>query len=220
MSLKSVRISLVISLVFSSFIAFRTFTIIQAQTSPCATNTANLGQVSGSFNIPVAGTYRVWSRMQPDSTTSGNNSYTIEVDDTHCNITVGDSIIPVNTWTWVDYQSGNNSSKINLTLSAGTHTFKIFGREAGVRVDKIVFSGNPSCVPTDTGNNCATGPSTPTTLAGDVNSDSVVNIFDLSILLSNWNGVGRSRAQGDLDGNSTVNIFDLSILLSNWGRTG
>jgi hypothetical protein len=48
---------------------------------------------------------------------------------------------------------------------------------------------------------------------GDLNGDGVVNIFDLSILLSNW---GTSNQNADLNNDGKVDIFDLSILLSNW----
>ena len=48
---------------------------------------------------------------------------------------------------------------------------------------------------------------------GDLNSDGKVNIFDLSIMLRNWNKSGT----GDLNSDGKVNIFDLSILLRNWG---
>jgi hypothetical protein len=62
------------------------------------------------------------------------------------------------------------------------------------------------------------GGTTPKT--GDLNADSQVNIFDLSILLSNY---GKTKAQAsnpacDLNNDSTINIFDLSILLSNYGK--
>jgi hypothetical protein len=55
---------------------------------------------------------------------------------------------------------------------------------------------------------------------GDINADNVVNIFDLSILLSNY---GKTKAQAttpacDLNNDSQINIFDLSILLSNYGK--
>jgi hypothetical protein len=155
----------------------------------------------------------------PDET-AANNSYTLEVDGTQCGITVGDAMLPANAWTWVDYRDGNSASKINLTLSAGTHTFTMYGRESGVKLDKVVFSGVTTCVPTGTGSNCAVPPGNTTSVTGDVNSDGTVNVFDLSILLTNWALTGRTRSQGDLDANGTVNIFDLSILLTNWGATG
>ncbi|HUC20400.1 MAG TPA: dockerin type I domain-containing protein, partial [Candidatus Polarisedimenticolaceae bacterium] len=54
---------------------------------------------------------------------------------------------------------------------------------------------------------------------GDINGDNAVNIFDLSILLSNY---GKTRAQAsnpkaDINNNNVVDIFDLSILLSKYG---
>jgi len=53
----------------------------------------------------------------------------------------------------------------------------------------------------------------PTTKPGDINSDGKVNIFDLSILLSNW---GATGGVADINKDGRVDIFDLSILLSNW----
>src|SRR5258708_5821867 len=54
-------------------------------------------------------------------------------------------------------------------------------------------------------------------LAGDINHDGTVNVFDLSIMLSDW---GTNNATADLNGDGTVNVFDLSTLLSHWGQTG
>jgi hypothetical protein len=54
---------------------------------------------------------------------------------------------------------------------------------------------------------------------GDLNSDNSVNIFDLSILLSNYNKTKAqsSNAGCDLNNDNIINIFDLSILLSHYG---
>lgn len=49
---------------------------------------------------------------------------------------------------------------------------------------------------------------------GDLNGDNLVDITDLSILLSNWN---TTNAVADINKDGTVNIFDLSILLSHYG---
>jgi sugar lactone lactonase YvrE len=49
---------------------------------------------------------------------------------------------------------------------------------------------------------------------GDLNGDNQVDIYDLSILLSNW---GVSGGVVDINSDGEVDIFDLSILLSNWG---
>jgi hypothetical protein len=64
----------------------------------------------------------------------------------------------------------------------------------------------------------AAGPLSASTLAlkvGDLNNDGVVDVFDLSILLSNWNST--TKPAYDLNANGTVDIFDLSILLSHYG---
>jgi surface antigen len=49
----------------------------------------------------------------------------------------------------------------------------------------------------------------------DLNGDGVVNVFDLSILESDW---GTSGHLGDINLDGTVNATDLSILLSQWGK--
>jgi hypothetical protein len=53
-------------------------------------------------------------------------------------------------------------------------------------------------------------------LDGDINSDCVVNMADLSILSSNWARTGKNEA--DLNGDQIVNMADLSILSTNWGK--
>ncbi len=52
---------------------------------------------------------------------------------------------------------------------------------------------------------------------GDINGDGQVNIFDLSVLASNYGSNSATAAQGDLNGDLRVNIFDLSILAAHWG---
>jgi hypothetical protein len=63
-------------------------------------------------------------------------------------------------------------------------------------------------VPDDTGSDAPCG--------GDLNNGGLVDIHDLSILLSEF-GTSGHRADINLDG--TVNIVDLSILLSQWGKS-
>ena len=274
----------------------------------CAVQPTDLGSSTVTINVPVASSYRVWSRIKaPDST---NNSYLLEVDGGSC-ITVGDSAIATNTWTWVDYQSGNSATKTNLTLSSGNHTFKMIGREPDVSLDLVILTADTACVPTGVGTNCSnpadttqplvslTAPANNATISGtvllsasasddvavtkvefrvdgtivntdttspysynwnstsvsdgshgisataydaapnnktstvipvtvsqappnplkngDVNGDNSVNIFDLSILATNWGGTSKTRAQGDLNNDAVVNVFDLSILAANWG---
>ncbi|MGB4759462.1 MAG: Ig-like domain-containing protein [Candidatus Saccharimonadales bacterium] len=131
----------------------------------CSALPTDRGTVTATVNIQTAGTYRVWSRIKaPDST---NNSYLMQIDDTTCNVVVGDNnSITANTWTWVDYQSGTTSSKTNVTLTAGNHVFKLAGREDNVQLDRVVLTQDMSCVPTGNGNNC----SDPADLTGPVTS--------------------------------------------------
>jgi hypothetical protein len=75
-----------------------------------------------------------------------------------------------------------------------------------VTTDMNTAVGNPPPSPTP--------PPPPATVTGDLNNDSHVNIFDLSIMLSNYGKTGT----GDLNNDGLINIFDLSILLSNYGK--
>lgn len=50
----------------------------------------------------------------------------------------------------------------------------------------------------------------------DINSDGIVNISDLSLLLSKW---GSNDAAADINHDGTVAISDLSFLLGKWGTT-
>ena len=53
---------------------------------------------------------------------------------------------------------------------------------------------------------------------GDVNKSGIVDVFDLSIILTNWNTTPATWGQGDVSGDSIVNVFDLSVVLTNWKR--
>lgn len=50
---------------------------------------------------------------------------------------------------------------------------------------------------------------------GDVNGDDLINVYDLSSLLSKWS---TNDATCDLNKDAIVNVYDLSLLLSNWGK--
>lgn len=129
--------------------------------APCPTPSTDYGTATQVLNIETAGNYRVWSRIKAPDTS--NNSYLLEIDGATC-VTVGDSAITANTWTWVDYQSGSTTTKTDVSLSATNHTFKMIGREPGVQLDKVIFiaivSGQVSCVPTGDGSNCSDPPDT------------------------------------------------------------
>lgn len=50
----------------------------------------------------------------------------------------------------------------------------------------------------------------------DINEDGKIDLFDLSVLLTNWGTPSNERA--DLSGDGTVGTKDFSILLSKWTR--
>lgn len=80
-----------------------------------------------------------------------------------CAINIGDSSqIPAGQLTWINYQEGTNTSLISMNLTAGDHTVKLTEREGGVSVDRLIFTSDPTCVPTGTGDNCPAPTLTPT----------------------------------------------------------
>jgi hypothetical protein len=124
-------------------------------TTPCPNLPTDKGKVTTSISISTAGTYKIWSRiMAPDAT---NNSYILQVVGNDCGTVVGDSntAIAANTWTWVDYKDASASSKITTTfLTNGSYTINMIGRETGVKLDRVIFTTDQTCVPTGTGDNC------------------------------------------------------------------
>jgi len=58
-----------------------------------------------------------------------------------------------------------------------------------------------------------------TVLSADFNGDNTVNIYDLSVMSSNWGKTGTTHTMGDANDDDTINVFDLSILALEWGQT-
>jgi chitodextrinase len=121
----------------------------------CAAPTTDYGSATATIKVDTTATYRIWSRIMAADTT--NNSYLLEIDGNTC-YTVGDSTnLQAGVWSWVDYQNGSGtSSKIQQSLTAGDHTVKMIGREAGVKLGRVLLVSDLNCVPTGTGDNCAT----------------------------------------------------------------
>jgi len=150
----------------------------QVKAAACAAPTTDYGTATSTVKIDNATTYTAWSRIYAPDTT--NNSYLLEVDGTNCYV-VGDGGINPGVWSWVDYQNGTANSKVSLNLTAGNHTIKMIGREAGVKLARLLLVSDASCVPVDNGDNCTvvqdttapvvtiTSPSTNATVSGTVN---------------------------------------------------
>ncbi|HEX3082739.1 MAG TPA: hypothetical protein VHQ86_05845, partial [Candidatus Saccharimonadia bacterium] len=134
-----------------------------AQAACTALPTGN-GTATFTVSIPSTATYRFWAHMYSPS--SGNDAMYLQVDNTYCSITVGNAAVTAGTFTWVDYQSGSVSNKINMSLSAGNHTVELAGLDTGVGVDKVLFASDTACTPTGDGSNCVGAAATPTPTAG------------------------------------------------------
>jgi hypothetical protein len=185
----------------------------------CAALPTTYGSATQTFNIPSNGTYRLWSRiMAPDTT---NNSYYVDIDSTNCGIVVGDSAITANTWTWVDYQSGNSTSKIDIPLTAGTHTITMTGREADVEVDRLIFTTDTSCVPTGTGDNCGGTPDTtpPSVSVTAPGAGATVSGSSVTLSANATDAVGVVGVQFKVDGANVGAEDTISAYSISWNST-
>jgi hypothetical protein len=54
---------------------------------------------------------------------------------------------------------------------------------------------------------------------GDATGDGRVNVDDLGVLASNYDGIGKTWEQGDFTEDTIVNVDDLGILASNYDWT-
>jgi uncharacterized membrane protein YgcG len=114
------------------------------------------GAASFTITAPEAGSYRLWTRLYSPS--AGSDSIYARIDDTHCQIVVGDSALAkAGEFTWTDYQKGQPTDKITVDLAAGDHTITYAGLDGGVGVDKILLLTDMNCVPDGEGNNCLVG---------------------------------------------------------------
>lgn len=141
----------VFSLLIVAVAAYALLLPITARAAACQLPSTDYGSVTTTLTVPSTATYRLWSRvMVPDST---NNTYLLEIDGTTC-YNVGGGSIPASTWTWVDYQGGNTSSKVEQSLAQGNHTVKLIGNKADVKLDRLIAVSDLSCVPNGLGDNC------------------------------------------------------------------
>ena len=143
--------------------AMALFVLGSSAEAACPTLPTTNGTATTTIDVPVDGTYTVWTRiMSPDGIA---DTVYLEMDDTDCGISVGGTGLSADTWQWVDYQNGNTGDKVSLTLTAGTHSLVLIGDEAGVKVDRVILLTD-SCTPTGTGDNCAGSPdATPPTVS-------------------------------------------------------
>jgi chitodextrinase len=107
-----------------------------------------------SVTVPADGTYQLWSRLDPAD--PSQTSYAVQVDG-GCPIDVGGATMPAGQWTWANYENGDPTSTVSVSLTAGTHTLELIGGSSGLEVDSVMLVASPTCVPVDFGDNCAPG---------------------------------------------------------------
>ena len=95
------------------------------------------------------------------------------------------------------------------------HQVTLSGLTPNTKFNFKTISKDASGNKTLSANNVFTTLAAAVVLVGDFNADGKVNIFDFSMLLSNW---GTAVVKYDLNKDGKVSIFDLSILLSNWTK--
>lgn len=107
-----------------------------------------------TFSVPSAGTYVVWCRVK--SPTANQDSFWVKMDAGVEDVydTAEGTWQPGWQWTRVN---GRGGSGIPLTLnprtfslSSGTHTLTLRGREAGTKADRVIVTNDLAFVPTET----------------------------------------------------------------------
>jgi hypothetical protein len=183
------------------------FFFTQKAAAACPPPATDYGKATFTVNVPSTATYRVWSRMQAPNTTA--NSYALNIDGTTCNIVVGDNAtMPVNAWTWVSYKNGTTNSFVDVSLTAGNHTIEAVGREAEVKLDRVILTSDLACVPDNTlnathqpGDNCAPPPDTVSpavAIASPTNGASVSTTTN--VVANSFDNVGVKQVEFFIDG--------------------
>lgn len=145
----------------------------------CGDPAQGTGTATSALTIPSDGTYRVWSKFMATPT---SDSLHVAIDD-QC-LQLGNTPLAANQWTWVGHQNGDTSAKATVALTAGTHTLKLIGSEAGVKVGRALLLKDTDCIPAENGENCTTTPSSsdtqaptaPTALRTTVTSNKLVSV--------------------------------------------
>ncbi len=101
---------------------------------------------------------------------------------------------------WLGSQILTGSISTGNLTGSKTYTITCTG-SLGSASDSVTVTVNPQNVPS--------------VKVGDLNKDGLVNIYDLSLLLSKW---ATTDSNADINKNGKVDIYDLSLLLSNWGK--
>lgn len=104
-------------------------------------------QVTLNVSVPSSGDYQVWLRQM--SPAEGNSIF-LKVNE-ECPLIVAKNQNP-NQFEWVSKHEPNQPLVLNL--AAGTQKLVLAGNQTDIKVDKILFTADRSCVPEGNGDNC------------------------------------------------------------------
>ena len=160
--IKKLKLTLVIVYAFSSLsVVFLLQSPSQVGAASCSTSGV-VGTVNSSVSIPASGEYVLWVRMLNQS--QAQNSLLIEVEGNTC-FSVGSNSLPLNQWTWVNYQGSTTSNIMKYTFnSSGTKNIKFLFKNYTTQLDKMILLGSSEQCgtngnkPSGDGGNCASAP--------------------------------------------------------------
>jgi hypothetical protein len=108
---------------------------------PCPAPSGDMGVATLNVDFPAVGNYYIWSRMLAANSAQG--AFWMQIDDT-CALRVVGGQAGSDGWEWVNDQDGESGSPMQEQIAAGAHVVRLYGIDAGVKVDKLLFTTDPN----------------------------------------------------------------------------
>jgi hypothetical protein len=100
------------------------------------------------FNLPAAGSYKVWARVIAPST--DHDSFWVRMDGGA--FVKWNNIAAGGAWHWDFLRNADaGNALVTFALPAGTHTLQFAYREGGTRLDKVLLTSDPNLIPSGLG---------------------------------------------------------------------
>lgn len=183
----------------------------------CTPPGTDYGAVNFTANVSTSGEYDVWLRS---ASLQNTDTVSLQVNGTEC-FEIGGSDTPTyssssssrfasNSENWI--HTNSTDAEVRISLASGANTLTLIGMSEGFVVDRFIATSDNTCVPTGTGDNCAS-----IFLAPDFNKDAKVDFRDFSRLAALYTKTGASLGSVDINHDGVVNILDYSALASLYG---